>query len=132
MTAMGPDMPGQLMEKKLRLVNAVRSAVPNVIVNGPDPENAAPHIVNLGFPDVRGEVMLHALEGEGVYVSTGSACSSKKLKVSGVLTAMGIRPQVAEWAVRFSLSPHTTDEEIEYAARRVGVQYDLLKRFQRR
>ena len=129
---MGPDMPRALMAKKLRLVEAVRAVVPDVIVNGPDPSAGAPHIVNLGFPGVRGEVMLHALEGDGVFVSTGSACSSKKLKVSGVLTAMGIKPQVAEWAVRFSLSPHTTEEEIDYAARRVGVQYDLLKRFQRR
>lgn len=129
---MGSDMPEKLMAKKLRLVQAVREVVPDVIVNGPDPAAGAPHIVNLGFPGVRGEVMLHALEGDGVYVSTGSACSSKKLKVSGVLTAMGIRPQVAEWAVRFSLSPHTTEEEIDYAARRIGVQYDLLKRFQRR
>ena len=88
--------------------------------------------MNLGFPGVRGEVMLHALEGEGVYVSTGSACSSKKLKVSGVLTAMGIKPREAEWAVRFSLSPHTTDEEIEYAADKIGTLYDQLKRFQRR
>ena len=89
-------------------------------------------IVNLGFPDVRGEVMLHALEGEGVYVSTGSACSAKKLKVSPVLVAMGVSPRVAEWAIRFSLSPHTTDEEIDYAAGRIGALYDQLKRFQRR
>ena len=129
---MGSDMPEKLMAKKLRLVQAVREVVPDVIVNGPDPAAGAPHIVNLGFPGVRGEVMLHALEGDGVYVSTGSACSAKKMKVSGVLTAMGIRPQVAEWAVRFSLSPHTIEEEIDYAARRIGAQYDLLKRFQRR
>ncbi len=132
LAGMGPEMPGRLMKKKLRLVEAVRAAVPGVIVNGPEPGDGAPHIVNLGFPDVRGEVMLHALEGDGVYVSTGSACSSKKLKVSGVLTAMGISPRVAEWAVRFSLSPHTTEEEIDYAAARVGVPYDLLKRFKRR
>ena len=129
---LGPDMPAALMAKKLRLVDAVRAVVPGAVVNGPLPEDGAPHIVNLGFPDVRGEVMLHALEGDGICVSTGSACSSKKLKVSGVLTAMGIAPQVAEWAVRFSLSPHTTIEEIDYAAQRIGVQYDLLKRFQRR
>jgi len=132
MIALGPDMPQKLMAKKLRLVAAVKAAVPDVIVNGPAPEEGAPHIVNLGFPGVRGEVMLHALEGEGIYVSTGSACSSKKLKVSGVLTAMGIKPREAEWAVRFSLSPHTTDEEIEYAAEKIGSLYDQLKRFQRR
>lgn len=132
MRAMGEGMPAELMAKKLRLIEAVRRVVPDVIVNGPDPEQAAPHIVNLGFPGVRGEVMLHALEADGVYVSTGSACSSKKLKVSSVLTAMGIPPREAEWAVRFSLSPHTTEEEIDYAAQRVGTQYALLKRFQRR
>ena len=81
---------------------------------------------------MRGGTWVYALEGEGIYVSTGSACSSKKLKVSGVLTAMGIKPGVAEWAVRFSLNPCTTDEEINYAAERVGVLYDQLKRFQRR
>jgi len=132
MIALGPDMPKKLMAKKLRLVAAVKAAVPDAIVNGPAPEDGAPHIVNLGFPGVRGEVMLHALEGEGIYVSTGSACSSKKLKVSGVLTAMGVKPQVAEWAVRFSLSPHTTEEEIDYAAQKIGLLYDQLKRFQRR
>ena len=132
MTALGPDMPQRLMEKKLRLVRAVRDRVPEVIVNGPAPEDAAPHIVNLGFPNVRGEVMLHALDGDGVFVSTGSACSSKKLKVSAVLTAMGIAPSVAEWAVRFSLSPFTTEEEIDCAAERIGAQYELLKRYIRK
>ena len=132
MLALGPGMAGEMMARKLRLVAGIRRAVPEALVNGPEPERAAPHIVNLGFPGVRGEVMLHALEGEGIYVSTGSACSSKKLKVSGVLTAMGMRPDAAEWAVRFSLSPHTTDEEIDCAAGRIGEIYDLLKRYQRR
>lgn len=132
MVKLGADMPASLMQKKLRFIEGIRGAVPDAIVNGPDPVAAAPHIVNIGFPNVRGEVMLHALEQEGVFVSTGSACSSKKLKVSGVLTAMGIRPNVAEWAVRFSLSPHTTEEEIDYAVSRIGSAYDLLKRFQRR
>ena len=132
MINMGADMPERLMRKKLRLIEGIRRAVPEITVNGPEPEKAAPHIVNLGFPNVRGEVMLHALESEGIYVSTGSACSSKKLKVSSVLTAMGIPARRAEWAVRFSLSPHTTEEEIDYAAGRIGEIYDQLRRFQRR
>lgn len=121
-----------LMAKKLHLIDAFRTAVPEMLVNGPDPEKAAPHIVNLSFPGVRGEVMLHALEGEGVYASTGSACSSKKLKVSNVLLAMGIRPDRAECALRFSISPHTTIEEIDAAAAKLGPLYDTLKRFKRR
>lgn len=122
----------ELMEKKLHLVKAFSDAVPGLMINGPEPEKGAPHIVNLSFPDVRGEVMLHALESEGVYASTGSACSSKKLKVSGVLVAMGISPARAEWALRFSLSPHTTIEEIDDAAKKLARIYDMLKRFKRR
>ena len=123
---------GELMQKKLHLIEKFREAVPEMLVNGPEPERAAPHIVNLSFPGVRGEVMLHALESEGVYASTGSACSSKKLKVSGVLTAMGVAPARAEWALRFSLSPHTTMEEIDDAAQKLGAIYASLRRFQRR
>ena len=123
---------GELMQKKLHLIGKFREAVPEMLVNGPEPERAAPHIVNLSFPGVRGEVMLHALESEGVYASTGSACSSKKLKVSGVLTAMGVAPARAEWALRFSLSPHTTMEEIDDAAQKLGAIYASLRRFQRR
>ena len=123
---------GGLMQKRLHLIEAFRAAVPGLLVNGPDPEKAAPHIVNLSFPGVRGEVMLHALEAEGVYASTGSACSSKKLKVSGVLLAMGIAPERAEWALRFSLSPHTTVDEIDEAAEKLRACYDMLKRFKRR
>ena len=132
MNAMGSEMQNALMEKKLYLLNRFRDAVPELLVNGPEPEKAAPHIINMGFPGVRGEVMLHALEGVGVYASTGSACSSKKLKVSGVLTSMGITPARAECALRFSLSPHTTREEIDYAAQSLGTLYAQLKKYARR
>jgi len=132
MTAMGAGMAKDLMAKKLHLVEAFREAVPEMMINGPKPEDGAPHIVNISFPNVRGEVMLHALEAEGVYASTGSACSSKKLKVSRVLVNMGISPERAEWALRFSLSPYTTIEEIDYAAEVLKKNYALLKRFRRR
>ena len=127
----GYDMQ-KVMEMKLHMVEKFSEKVDGLIINGPAPENAAPHIVNLGFPGVRGEVMLHALEAEKIYASTGSACSSKKTKVSGVLTNMGIPVKTAEWALRFSLSPHTTVEEIDYAAEKLGTIYNMLKRFQRR
>ena len=121
-----------LMSRKLRLVEKMREAVPGLLINGPKPEDGAAHIVNFSFPGVRGEVMLHALEEAGVYASTGSACSSKKRHVSAVLTAMGIPADRAEWALRFSLSPHTARQEIDYAAQQLGEIYPALKRFQRR
>lgn len=121
-----------LMEKKLHMVRAFMDAVPEAVINGPAPEKSAPHILNISFPGVRGETMLHALEAEGVYASTGSACSSKKRKVSSVLTAMGIPVDRAESALRFSLSPHTTLEEIDYAAEVLRRVWPQLRRFQRR
>ena len=127
-----PAMQAKLMESKLHLLEKFREAVPNLMVNGPEPERGAPHILNLSFPGVRGEVMLHALESDGVYASTGSACSSKKLKISSVLTAMGIDKARAEAALRFSISPHTTAEEIEYAAECLKKHYDMLKKYARR
>ena len=59
--------PSGLMEKKLHMVRAFMDAVPEAIINGPAPEKGAPHILNISFPGVRGETMLHALEAEGVY-----------------------------------------------------------------
>ena len=76
--------------------------------------------------------MLHALEGEGIYVGMGSACSSYKQRVSPVLRAMHVPAAQAESALRFSLSPENTAEEMEEAARAVQRQYALLSKYQRR
>ncbi|MBO4297880.1 MAG: cysteine desulfurase [Clostridia bacterium] len=127
-----PDVFGTLMAKKRLMWALFKEAVPDALLNGPTVEDGAPHILNVSFPDVRGEVMLHALEGAGVYCSTGSACSSKKRKVSPVLLAMGLSPDRAEWALRFSLSPHTTDDEIRYAASQLQTLHAALRRFKRR
>ncbi len=127
-----PGMAQGLMEKKLAFLRLVQEKVPVVGIDGPAPENAAPHILNISFPGVRGEVMLHALEAKDVYCSTGSACSSKKRHVSAVLTAMGLKADRAEGALRFSFSLYTTDDEIEYAAECIAESYDLLKLYQRR
>ena len=129
--AMG-DIRPMLYEKKRLLWQLVQEAVPGALINGPEIDQGAPHILNITFPGVRGEVLLHALEGAHVYVSTGSACSSKKRKVSPVLTSMGISPDRAEGALRFSLSPHTDDEEIRYAAQQLRTLYAMLSRYKRR
>lgn len=126
------DRAEKLMQNKLYLLEKFREAIPEIQVNGPEPEAGAPHIINLSFPGVRGEVMLHALEEQQVYSSTGSACSSKKRKLSAVLLAMGMDADRAEAALRFSLSPENTREEIEYAAKTAGQLYSVLRRFKRR
>lgn len=127
-----PNRFQHMMEKKKLLWTLFQQAVPAAQLNGPSIEEGAPHIINISFPGVRGEVMLHALEGARVYCSTGSACSSKKRHLSPVLLAMGLDPDRVEAALRFSLSPLTQDDEIRYAAEQLGTIYATLSRFKRR
>jgi cysteine desulfurase len=86
----------------------------------------------VAFPPVRAETLLHALEMEGVIVGTGSACSSKKGKHSHVLTAMQCTPQEMESAIRISLCPDNTQEEILHTAAAVIRQVEMLRRYVRR
>ena len=108
--------------------------IPGAVVNGPMPDAAesAPHILNMAFEPVRSQTMLFALEGNGILVSAGSACASRKQKISPVLKAMNIQTVRADCSIRFSLSRETTEEEIDYTAECVVKQYESLKRFVRR
>lgn len=119
---------------KLKLYAMLEGAIPELIVNGPAPGSpqAADHILNLSFPPVRAETMLHALEAQGVLVSHGSACSSGKARHSDALKAMGASQAALEGAVRFSLSPYTTEAEIEAAAKACVQAYQALQKFTRR
>lgn len=75
----------------------------------------APHILNVCFHNMRGEVLLHDLETHGVYVSTGSACASKNKSYSHVLEAIGLNDMKKEGAIRWSFSKYTSKEDIDYA-----------------
>jgi len=71
-----------------------------------------PHILSLTVPGIKSEVLVRALSAEGIYLSAGSACSSKKLKTSTALTAFGLAPDAADSTVRVSLSHRNTEEEM--------------------
>ena len=102
--------------------------------NGPalDDPRCAPHILSGSLSPVRSQTMLFALEGDGIYVSAGSACAAHKQKVSGVLTAMGLSPAEADCTLRFSLCPDNTEAEMDDVAQCVKKHYDLLKAYVRR
>jgi len=83
-------------------------------LNGPEkPEERAPHIVNFSFKGVEGESLVISLDQEGIGVSTGSACTSRALKPSHILTAMGLSELEAHSSLRVSLGKYTTGAEIE-------------------
>lgn len=87
-------------------------AIPDVALN--TPEVSAPHIINFSAIGHKGEVLVHALEEEGIIISTTSACSSKDMLPSGTLKAMGISDEAARGAVRISLSYENKLEEAEF------------------
>ncbi|CEI73980.1 Cysteine desulfurase [Romboutsia hominis] len=95
------------------------------------PEDGVCHILNISFKDIKGEVLLHCLEQKGMYVSTGSACSSKK-KGSHVLTQMKLTNEEIEGAIRFSLSDLNTEEEILEAVKILKEEVESLRKIIRR
>lgn len=108
------------------------SRIPDVTINGLTGRDSAPHIVSVSVRGVRSEVLLHALEDRGIYVSAGSACSARKPQPSGTLRAIGVEKELLESTIRFSFSIFTTKEEIEYTLQAMYDMIPMLRRYSRR
>ncbi len=91
-------------------------------------ENPAPHIVCAVFPGIKSETLLHALEAQEIYVSSGSACASNKPQLSPTLLAIGCQRREIDGAIRFSLGTETKEEDIRTALTQVAEQVALLAR----
>lgn len=108
------------------------SQIEGVRVNGCEEESCcAPHIVSLSVEGVRSEVLLHALEERGIYVSAGSACSSNKPQTSATLKAIGVDKGMLDSTLRFSFSVFTTEEEIQYTIQALCELIPMLRRYTR-
>lgn len=108
--------------------------IDGVTVNGVDGisvRETAPHVVSVSFAGIRSEVLLHALEEKGVYVSSGSACASNHPQISGTLQAIGVKKELLDSTIRFSFSVTTTMEEINYALQILNELLPVLRRFTR-
>jgi cysteine desulfurase len=102
------------------------------VIHGLCDETSAPHIISAGFAGIRSEVLLHALEDKGIYVSAGSACASNHPQISGVLKGMGVKPEYLDSTLRFSISEFTTKEEIDYTLETLNSIVPMLRRYRRR
>jgi cysteine desulfurase len=98
-----------------RLVKGVLSTVPDVLVNGPLGDNRVANNVNVSFMYIEGEALTVELSTYGVYVSSGSACSSRVLEPSHVLLAIGRKHEEAHGSILFKLSQYHRQEDIDYA-----------------
>lgn len=102
-----------------------------VTVNSRRGMDSAPQIVSASFLGVRSEVLLHALEDKGIYVSSGSACSSNHPAISGTLQAIGVKRELLDSTLRFSFGLFNTMEEVDYCIRTLKELLPMLRRYRR-
>ena len=107
------------------------SKIEDTTIHGFTDEGSAPHIISVGIAGVRSEVLLHALEDKGIYVSSGSACSSNHPSVSGVLKGIGASNEYLDATLRFSMSEFTTKEEIDYTLETLYNCIPMLRKYTR-
>ena len=116
---------------KDRFVRGV-SGIEGIKINSPLGRDGAPHVVSVSIQGVRSEVMLHALEDKGIFVSAGSACSSNKpSSTSATLKAIGVEKQYLDSTLRFSFSLFTMETEIDYAVKCMGEIIPMLRKYTR-
>lgn len=119
-----------LYEIKDRMISRL-SELDQVTVNSFPGELSAPQIVSASFFGVRSEVLLHALEDKGIYVSSGSACSSNHPAVSGTLKGIGVKKELLDSTLRFSFGIYNTIEEVDYCIDTLKELLPVLRRYQR-
>lgn len=121
----------KLYELKDYLVKRL-SDIEGTVINGHTGRDSAPHIVSVSVRGVRAEVLLHALEEKGVYVSSGSACASNRNTVSETLASINIERDLLDSTIRLSFSIFTTMDEVKYAADCIEEIIPELRKYTRR
>ena len=120
----------KLYTLKDRLVSGL-SKMEGVTVLGLTGRDSAPQIVSAAFEGVRAEVLLHALEDRGVYVSSGSACSSTHPGVSGTLRGIGLKAELLDSVLRFSFGLFNTEDEVDYCLAQLQELLPVLRKYRR-
>lgn len=120
----------RLYDMKQQFTDAVLR-IDGVHVNGRTGRESAPHVISLSIEGVRAEVLLHALEEKGIYVSAGSACSSNHPHISDTLLAIGTPEELLDSTIRFSTSVMNTQEDLLDAAAALAEIVPFLRRYTR-
>ncbi len=122
----------KMYELKKYFVEEINT-IEGTTVNGLFGRDSAPHVVSVSFEGItRSEVLLHALEEKGIFVSSGSACASNHPALSGTLMAIGVRKELLTSTLRFSFSVFTTKEELEYTIAAIKELLPVLRKYRPR
>ncbi len=118
----------KLNQLKASVINGILKEISGVRINSPISPQFAPHILSVSFKGIRGEVLLHSLEQDGIYVATRSACSSKKKSRNHVLEALQLSPDEAEGTIRISFSSFNRQDELDYVIEKLKHHVASIRR----
>lgn len=108
-----PDRTVELVALRDALIDGIRAAAPDAVLNGPSGERRLPGNVHVTFPGCEGDSLLMLLDAAGIECSTGSACTAGVATPSHVLIAMGVEPRQARGSLRFSLGHTSTRADVD-------------------
>jgi cysteine desulfurase len=128
------ELAGKEMERESRRLVSLRKRMVDGILNIPrshlngHPERRLPGNAHFRFDGIEGEALILRLDALGIEASTGSACSSRELKPSHVLTAIGLRPEQAHGSLRITMGKSTTKEDVDQVVRKLPKVVEDLRR----
>ena len=115
----------KLSELKKYFIKLITEQLPAARIN--TPSRSAPHIISLSFRGIKGEVLIHALEEENIYASTGAACHSRRTDNSRILEAINLPEDYRDGTIRISLSEFITRKQLEFTTEKIKEKIDFLQ-----
>ena len=122
----------KISELRLYFYEEIGDNIEDIKLNSFTDERSAPHILNISFRGIKGEILLHYLESDNIYVSTGSACSSKGKGKSSVLQALKLSNEEIDGAIRFSFSYENTREELDFVVEKLKKAVEEIRKITKR
>lgn len=122
----------KISELRLYFYEKIVDNIKDIKINSFIDEKSAPHILNISFRGIKGEILLHYLESDNIYVSTGSACSSKEKGKSSVLQALKLNNEEIDGTIRFSFSYENTKEELDFVVEKLKKAVEEIRKITKR
>ncbi len=122
----------KINQLRLYFYEQIVDNIEDIKLNGFIDDRSAPHILNISFRGIKGEILLHYLESDNIYVSTGSACSSKGKGKSSVLKALKLSNEEIDGAIRFSFSYENTEEELDFVIEKLKKSVEEIRKITKR
>ena len=121
----------EVHDRFLEGINELNNKYGNIFINSKNNDNFSKYIVNVSFKGIRSEVLLHSLEEDNIFVSSGSACSTHHKVKSNTLSTIGLNEDLMDSAIRFSFGKFNNVDEINKVIDVLDKKIDILRKYHR-